>query len=111
MPMLPSPAAPAIRTIHAWSMRQARTRDPGKPAIGISADEPLNRDHRAMSATAVLLGPPGSGKGTQAARLRAALGHEVLSTGRLLREARAAGSPLGRRAGEHMDRGELVPDD
>ena len=59
----------------------------------------------------VLLGPPGSGKGTQAARLRDELGFLPLSTGDLLREARAAGSELGQRAAEYMDRGELVPDD
>ncbi len=64
-----------------------------------------------MAATIILLGPPGSGKGTQAARLRDRLGFEALSTGDLLRAARADGSELGRRAGEHMDRGELVPDD
>jgi len=64
-----------------------------------------------MEPTIALLGPPGSGKGTQAERLRDELGFAWLSTGDLLREARAEGSELGRRAGEDMDRGELVPDD
>ena len=64
-----------------------------------------------MAATVTLLGPPGSGKGTQATRLRDGLGFEVLSTGDLLRTAREAGSDLGRSAGGYMDRGELVPDD
>jgi adenylate kinase len=64
-----------------------------------------------MEATVVILGPPGSGKGTQAARLRDGLGYELLSTGALLRRARAAGTELGRRAGEYMDRGALVPDE
>jgi adenylate kinase len=64
-----------------------------------------------MPATVILLGPPGSGKGTQAARLRDGLGFAVLSTGEILREARSAGSEQGRRAGEYMDRGELVPDE
>ena len=59
----------------------------------------------------VLLGPPGSGKGTQAARLRDELGFTWLSTGDLLRAARADGTDLGRRAADYMDRGELVPDD
>ena len=59
----------------------------------------------------VLLGPPGSGKGTQAAFLRDELGFVWLSTGDLLREARAAGTELGRRASEYMDRGDLVPDE
>jgi adenylate kinase len=63
------------------------------------------------SLTLALLGPPGSGKGTQAERLRDALGFTLLSTGDLLREARAEGTDLGRRAGEYMDRGELIPDD
>jgi adenylate kinase len=58
-----------------------------------------------------LLGPPGSGKGTQAARLQDQLGFVALATGDLLREARAAGTDLGRRASEYMDRGELLPDD
>jgi adenylate kinase len=64
-----------------------------------------------MEPTIALLGPPGSGKGTQAERLRDELGYLWLSTGDLLREARAEGSELGRRAGEYMDRGELIPDD
>jgi adenylate kinase len=58
-----------------------------------------------------LLGPPGSGKGTQAARLQDQRGFVPLATGDLLREARATRTELGRRASEYMDRGELVPDD
>lgn len=64
-----------------------------------------------MGRTIALLGPPGCGKGTQAARLSDGLGYEQLATGDLLRDARAADSELGRRAAEYMDRGELVPDD
>lgn len=64
-----------------------------------------------MEPTITLLGPPGSGKGTQAARLGHELGFVALATGDLLREARAAGTDLGRRASEYMDRGELVPDE
>ena len=64
-----------------------------------------------MDRTIILLGPPGSGKGTQAARLRERDGFVALSTGELLRAARAADSELGRRAAEFMDRGELVPDE
>lgn len=64
-----------------------------------------------MEQTITLLGPPGSGKGTQAARLGEKRGFVALSTGDLLREARAAGSELGRRASEYMDRGDLVPDE
>jgi adenylate kinase len=59
----------------------------------------------------VLLGPPGAGKGTQAARLVAALNVPHHSSGQLLREAVAAGTALGRKAKPFMERGELVPDD
>ena len=58
----------------------------------------------------LLLGAPGAGKGTQAIRLAARLGVPHVSTGDLLREAVAAGKPLGREAKQFMDRGELVPD-
>jgi adenylate kinase len=64
-----------------------------------------------MEPTIALLGPPGSGKGTQAARLQDELGFAPVATGDLLREAREAGTDLGRRASEYMDRGDLVPDD
>ena len=64
-----------------------------------------------MEPTIALLGPPGSGKGTQAERLRDRLGFAALATGDLLREARAAGTDLGRRAADYMDRGDLVPDE
>jgi len=59
----------------------------------------------------VLLGAPGSGKGTQAARLKEALAVPHISTGDLLRAAVAAGTPLGLQAKEVMARGELVSDD
>ena len=59
----------------------------------------------------VLLGAPGSGKGTQAKRLSERYGIPQIATGDLLREARAAGSELGRRAQEAMDAGRLVSDD
>lgn len=59
----------------------------------------------------VLLGAPGSGKGTQATRLKQALGVPHISTGDLLRAAVAAGTPLGVQAKVVMDRGELVSDD
>lgn len=64
-----------------------------------------------MEPTVALLGPPGSGKGTQAARLCDELGFVSLATGDLLREARATGTDLGVRASEFMDRGDLVPDE
>jgi adenylate kinase len=59
----------------------------------------------------VLLGAPGSGKGTQATRLKQALDVPHVSTGELLRAEVAAGTRLGREAKSVMDRGELVSDD
>lgn len=58
----------------------------------------------------VFLGPPGSGKGTQAARLTETLGIAHISTGDMLRGAVAAGTPVGLQAKSYLDRGALVPD-
>ena len=59
----------------------------------------------------VLLGPPGAGKGTQASRIANRFGIQQLSTGDMLREAAAVGTPLGLHTKHIMDRGELVPDE
>ncbi len=58
----------------------------------------------------VLLGPPASGKGTQAQTLVESLGVPKISTGDMLRAAKAAGTPLGQKAQQYMSAGKLVPD-
>ncbi len=59
----------------------------------------------------LMLGPPGSGKGTQGERLARALGVDHISSGDLLREAVAAGTPLGRQVEQHLAAGRLAPDE
>jgi adenylate kinase len=59
----------------------------------------------------VFLGPPGAGKGTQARALAQEWGVPQIATGDMLREAVAAGTPLGREAQRIMESGALVPDD
>ncbi len=59
----------------------------------------------------ILLGPPGAGKGTQAANLVAARGMVQLSTGDMLREAKDSGTEMGNRVADVMAKGELVTDE
>jgi adenylate kinase len=59
----------------------------------------------------VLMGPPGVGKGTQAAKLKALIGVPHVSTGDLLRAAMHEGSTLGKRVRDYVEGGRLVPDD
>src|SRR2546430_4118646 len=63
-----------------------------------------------MALDLVLLGPPGSGKGTQAARMTAKYGIPAIATGDILRGQVDAGTPLGQLVRSYLDRGELVPD-
>ncbi|WP_217702756.1 adenylate kinase [Nocardioides guangzhouensis] len=59
----------------------------------------------------ILMGPPGAGKGTQAARIADRYGVPPISTGDIFRENVAAGTPLGTLADRYMRAGEYVPDD
>ena len=59
----------------------------------------------------IFIGPPGSGKGTQAKRLAGRFDIPHISTGDMLREAVAAGTPVGQQAASIMAAGQLVPDD
>ena len=58
-----------------------------------------------------MMGPPGAGKGTQARLLTQRLGVPHVATGDMLREAVAAGTPVGEEAGRYVDQGLLLPDD
>ena len=59
----------------------------------------------------ILLGPPGAGKGTQAARIAQATGLAHVATGDMFRDNVRSGTALGALAQQYMNRGELVPDD
>lgn len=59
----------------------------------------------------IFIGPPGAGKGTQAARIVETLGVPHISTGDMFRSAVKAGTPLGQEADRYMKAGELVPDE
>lgn len=59
----------------------------------------------------ILLGPPGAGKGTQAAKIIEKYRIPHISTGDIFRKNIKEGTPLGKRAQEYMNKGELVPDD
>jgi len=59
----------------------------------------------------LLIGPPGTGKGTQAGRIKKKLGIPHISSGDMLREAVNKDTPLGKEAANYMSQGSLVPDD
>ena len=64
-----------------------------------------------MSTRLILLGPPGAGKGTQAARLATRLGVPAISTGDIFRANVSEGTELGQLAQKYMNAGEYVPDE
>lgn len=89
---------------HRWAIARRevrRARRDARPAPARRTGDRLN---------IVLLGPPGGGKGTQAARLREAYALTHLATGDLLRRHRSDGTDLGRQAARYMTTGRLVPD-
>jgi adenylate kinase len=65
----------------------------------------------AVRLRALLIAPPGAGKGTQADRITAHFGVTHISTGDMFREAVRSGTPLGRKVAVYLDAGDLVPDD
>src|SRR2546423_1702464 len=71
----------------------------------------LDRFSNVSELNLVLLGPPGSGKGTQGERLQEDFRLPYYATGDILRAAVRDGTELGAQAKEYMDRGDLVPDD
>src|SRR6266478_712724 len=80
------------------------------PLMETSGLAPNARPSAKLDRAVIFLGPPGAGKGTQAKALAAKYGVPHLSTGDMLRENIAKGTPLGAKAKPLMERGELVPD-
>jgi len=76
----------------------------------MSGSAPDARPSAKLDRAVIFLGPPGAGKGTQAKELARKFGVPHLSTGDMLRENIANGTPLGAKAKPLMERGELVPD-
>src|SRR5699024_6132712 len=103
--------------VHHDSVRRRLPADPGQRGTGHGQADRFPvaatalRRVLAMSTRLILLGPPGAGKGTQAARLASALGVPAISTGDIFRANVSEGTDLGRLAQKYMDAGEYVPDE
>jgi len=82
---------------------------PAEPIVERSPGE--RADPRAGNENIIIIGPPGSGKGTQAQMLEDRFGLTQISTGDLLRQAVRDGTPGGKKAKACMDAGKLVPDE
>lgn len=80
-------------------------------AMGTIAYLALDRAHEEERRVIVLLGPPGSGKGTQAKRVTTKLDIPHISTGDLFRENLSKGTELGKKVKSYMESGNLVPDE
>ncbi len=79
--------------------------------MAVAINESFSAVRMALKRALIFLGPPGAGKGTQAKRMAQQLGMPHLSTGDMLRDAVARGTPAGLLAKPIMERGDLVPDD
>jgi adenylate kinase len=79
--------------------------------IGAAVDERWPTRAEESPLRLVLIGPPGSGKGTQAARMSEAFDAPTVAFGEVFNEHRESGTELGKQAAEQIEKGELVPDD
>lgn len=79
--------------------------------MGACGGGEAEREPSEAAVNIIFIGPPGSGKGTQSLRLAEKLGVAAISTGNILRDEVRRKTPLGVQAKQHMDKGELIPDE
>jgi adenylate kinase len=103
---------PILDSVPLPGRKPGKTLHRGLGRSGSNGSQPTVLLLRLMSdLNLILIGPPGSGKGTQADRLREDLRLPFISTGDMLRQHVKEGTQLGQEAKSHMDSGGLVPDD